>query len=143
MEIITVLLVGLKYICFLIQIHFHFADDWDKVYEVLPRNCLPSDFGGELETCEELHSTWFFFIYLPNNYSPLFLHFEVGIGKTAISWINLFSFEFSKIPEEYVQWMDQLKKFFEDDEKKYVLVETKKKNTIKSAQVDFQNLSID
>lgn len=37
------------------QIHFHTEADIEEVYKVLPRSCLPTDFGGELPSAQELH----------------------------------------------------------------------------------------
>lgn len=36
--------------------NLHYADiDWEKFYEnVIPRSCLPSDYGGDLESVEVL-----------------------------------------------------------------------------------------
>ncbi|CRL02024.1 CLUMA_CG015172, isoform A [Clunio marinus] len=40
----------------LLVLHLHYADiDWENFYEtVIPRSCLPSNYGGELESVEEL-----------------------------------------------------------------------------------------
>lgn len=40
------------------MIHFHAADDLEEVYQSLPPYCLPSDFGGDLPSCEELHTQY-------------------------------------------------------------------------------------
>jgi len=37
------------------MIHFHAPGEMEQVYKYLPKSCLPSDFGGELPTCEKLH----------------------------------------------------------------------------------------
>ncbi|XP_046660580.1 alpha-tocopherol transfer protein-like isoform X1 [Homalodisca vitripennis] len=36
-------------------IHFHRENDMEAVYKVLPRSCLPKDFGGDQSSCEDLH----------------------------------------------------------------------------------------
>jgi hypothetical protein len=38
----------------MLQIHFHKRND-ESIYEYLPKNCLPQDFGGELSTVTELN----------------------------------------------------------------------------------------
>lgn len=37
--------------------HFYSSDiDWEKFYsECIPKRCLPSDYGGDLESVEVLH----------------------------------------------------------------------------------------
>ncbi|XKL64339.1 hypothetical protein PGB90_004425 [Kerria lacca] len=83
------------------MIHFHAADNLEEVYQFLPPYCLPSDFGGELQNCEQLHA-------------------------------------------DFIKWMDKLKKHFEEDEKKYTFVNTKKKdNLLKTEKDDFHDLAID
>jgi len=39
-------------------IHFHRENEVEAVHEVLPPKCLPSDFGGELASCEKLHEDY-------------------------------------------------------------------------------------
>lgn len=43
---------------FLSKIHWHSADmNYEKFYEDhLPKFCLPSDYGGDLDSVEELHT---------------------------------------------------------------------------------------
>jgi hypothetical protein len=42
---------------FLSKIHWHTSDmDYEKFYEEhIPKSCLPSDYGGDLDSIEELH----------------------------------------------------------------------------------------
>lgn len=42
---------------FLSKIHWHTAEmDYEKFYEeFIPKSCLPSDYGGDLDSVEELH----------------------------------------------------------------------------------------
>lgn len=39
------------------RVHFHPANiDYEKFYEeCLPKSCLPSDYGGELDSIDQLH----------------------------------------------------------------------------------------
>lgn len=32
--------------------------NFDQLYEILPTSCLPSEFGGELASIQELHDTY-------------------------------------------------------------------------------------
>lgn len=43
---------------FLSKIHWHAPDmDYEKFYEeIIPKACLPSDYGGDLESVEVLHT---------------------------------------------------------------------------------------
>lgn len=40
------------------RVHFHSTNmDYEKFYaEVIPKSCLPSDYGGDLESVEVLHN---------------------------------------------------------------------------------------
>lgn len=40
------------------RVHFHPAKmDWEKFYKNhIPKSCLPSDYGGDLESIEVLHN---------------------------------------------------------------------------------------
>ncbi|XP_065205554.1 alpha-tocopherol transfer protein-like [Planococcus citri] len=85
------------------MIHFHGCDELEEVYESLPRSCLPSDFGGDLPSCEELY-------------------------------------------QQYIEWMKKLKKFFEEDEKKFILVNVNLKKDIDlkvDTEPSLQSLEID
>lgn len=71
----------------LFQIHFHYASvDYNKFFdEVVPRSCMPSDFGGDLESIEELHKQTC--IELNNqNYYFLMEELQASLEIGGFSW---------------------------------------------------------
>lgn len=45
-----------------IQLHFYHGDV-AEIYEHLPPECLPKDFGGKLDCLETLHGTYYIHVY--------------------------------------------------------------------------------
>lgn len=53
--------------------------------EVVPRSCMPSDFGGDLTSVEELHKQTCKELYLQNNYF-LTEQCQAALEKGCLSW---------------------------------------------------------
>lgn len=49
--------ISLSFIVILQQLHLHNSGmDYEKFYrDYIPKSCLPSDYGGDLESIDELH----------------------------------------------------------------------------------------
>jgi hypothetical protein len=59
------------------QIHFHKGNN-ESIYEYLPKNCLPQDFGGELPTVAELDGMCSSAITSPNSFFNTSFHFQAS-----------------------------------------------------------------
>ena len=46
-----------------LQLHFYKADELESLYAFIPKECLPSDFGGHLGTVAELHGNFYCFFF--------------------------------------------------------------------------------
>ncbi|KAK9500990.1 hypothetical protein O3M35_002133 [Rhynocoris fuscipes] len=77
-------------------LHFHYGG-FEEVHKVLPKYCLPSDFGGELQSCAELHEK---FVEWMAKLAPTFLEEQKEIHggattpttPTSSTWSNWFPF---------------------------------------------------
>lgn len=60
--------------------------DYNKFFdEVVPRSCMPSDFGGDLASVEELHKKTCKELYLQNNYF-LTEQYQAALEIGSFSW---------------------------------------------------------
>lgn len=64
------------------MIYFHGSDELEEVYKVLPKYCLPSDYGGDLPSCEKLHEHY---IEWMKKLKPHFDEDELRFSVTAKS----------------------------------------------------------
>lgn len=71
---------------FMFQIHLHHGTNYDELHKnVVPRSCLPSDFGGDLKSAEELHKEHVKEFIRLRNY---FIHDEKEANLLIQNWIS-------------------------------------------------------
>ena len=60
--------------------------DYNKFFdEFVPRSCMPSDFGGDLKSIEELHKQTCIELNLQNHYF-LMEQLQAALGTGCFSW---------------------------------------------------------
>jgi Na+-transporting methylmalonyl-CoA/oxaloacetate decarboxylase gamma subunit len=106
------------------QIHFHKGNN-ESIYEYLPKECLPRDFGGELPTVAELDgifssvitSTKLFF-------SNAYISFlSMAIVVLILSILNLHIKKMATLHEPHI-FMGKIKSTDQNSEKSHIIITT-------------------